>query len=175
MSENRFIYRLLSAAIIVLICSAFKYSGIFASQTDEIGRLLSYSTDIGFIKDKISGKTFSRPANGVVTNGFSEEHSGIDIASEKEDEPILAAKGGTVIFSGAAEGYGNCIKIAHADGFVTLYGHMSELCVSEGDKVKKNQKIGIMGNSGDSSGRHLHYEVIKNDSYINPKGVTKGL
>lgn len=175
MNESSFTYRFLAAAIIVFLCSAAHYFGVFAEKMPSAEKILTYNTDVSFLKNKLSGKSFIRPANGVVTTGFSDGHTGVDIASNEENEPILAAKDGTVTFSGAAESYGNCIKIEHKGGFVTLYGHLSELGAAVGDKVKKGEKIGIMGNTGDSTGQHLHFEVIKNGAYINPKSVAEGL
>ena len=64
--------------------------------------------------------------------------------------------------------YGNCVKIAHGDGYETLYAHMSRVNVSNGQHVSKGQVIGYMGNSGNAYGAHLHFEVRKNGSRINP-------
>lgn len=175
MNESGFTYRFLAAAIIVFLCSAAHYFGVFAEKMPSAEKILTYNTDVEFLKNKLSGKSFIRPANGIITTEFSGEHTGVDIASNEENEPVLAAKDGTVTFSGNAEGYGNCIKIEHKGGFVTLYGHMAKLNAAVGDKVKKGGKIGIMGSTGDSTGQHLHFEVIKNGVYINPKSVAEGL
>lgn len=175
MKENGFTYRFTAAAIMVFMFASFYYSGIFSDKLGMIEKVLTHNTDIRVIKDKFSDKRLACPAEGVVTNEFSEGHTGVDIASENNNEPIVAAAGGTVIFSGEAEGYGNCVKIDHGNGTVTLYGHMAELCVNSGDAVKKTDKIGIMGSTGDSTGRHLHYEVIKNGIYLDPKSITAGL
>lgn len=172
---STFIYRFTAAAAVVLICASVHYSGAFESKTEAFGAVLCENTDLAFLKEKLGVKKLRLPCGGTVTCPFSDEHTGVDIASENENEQIFAAGGGVVSFAGNAEGYGNCVKIEHGDGLVTLYGHMSEVHVSENDKVNKGCEIGIMGSTGDSTGRHLHFEVIKNGAYVDPKLVTKGL
>lgn len=76
---------------------------------------------------------------------------------------------GVVIFSGAKGGYGNCIIVSHGNGLATLYAHLSELLVKNNQKVKVNQIIAKSGNSGRSTGPHLHYEVHKDNTPVNPK------
>ncbi|MCH5194801.1 MAG: peptidoglycan DD-metalloendopeptidase family protein [Oscillospiraceae bacterium] len=101
--------------------------------------------------------------------GDGRGHKGIDIAAPY-GTPIYAAESGTVIETGSGwnGGYGNCIRIQHADGNVTLYGHQSSLAVEYGDYVVKGQLIGYVGSTGDSSGNHLHFEVRSNGTYLNP-------
>lgn len=92
-------------------------------------------------------------------------HKGIDITGNKT---IMAADAGVVEFVGTKNGYGNVIIIDHKNGFKTLYGHLKSYSVSKGDKVAKGDSIGIMGNTGRSTGVHLHFEIIKNGSQVNP-------
>ena len=101
--------------------------------------------------------------------GDGRGHKGIDIAAPY-GTPIYAAESGTVIETGSGwnGGYGNCIRIQHADGNVTLYGHQSSLAVEYGDYVVRGQLIGYVGSTGDSSGNHLHFEVRSNGTYLNP-------
>lgn len=94
-------------------------------------------------------------------------HDGIDIG-EKSGSPIYAAGSGKVILAGYNGGYGRCIIIDHGNGFKTLYGHLSSCSVKEGDWVKKGQQIGKMGNTGNSTGPHLHFEVRINDVAVDP-------
>lgn len=82
--------------------------------------------------------------------------------------PIFAADGGTVVRAGYFGGYGNCIDIDHGNGVVTRYGHNSSLYVSAGEKVYKGQEIAAMGSTGNSTGPHLHFEIIINGSPIDP-------
>lgn len=83
---------------------------------------------------------------------------------------LLAADSGTVIFAqvGWNGAYGNMVKIRHANGIVTLYAHMDAIYVSEGQRVSRGQQIGTVGNSGRSTGPHLHFEVIRNGVRVNP-------
>ena len=95
-------------------------------------------------------------------------HTGIDIA-RPSDRTIKASDNGTVesvVY--ANRGKGNYVIINHNNGFKTLYAHLSSISVKRGQTVQQNQKIGVMGSTGNSTGVHLHFEVIKNGSYVNP-------
>ncbi|MEH7303857.1 peptidoglycan DD-metalloendopeptidase family protein [Neobacillus drentensis] len=94
-------------------------------------------------------------------------HKGIDIA-RPSNRTIKAADNGVVVSAGWGGGYGNKIVIDHRNGFRTLYGHMSSLKVRVGQTVSKGSAIGIMGATGDATGVHLHFEVYKNGSLVNP-------
>ncbi|WFB66942.1 M23 family metallopeptidase [Chryseobacterium sp. WX] len=95
-------------------------------------------------------------------------HKGLDIAVAYGSD-VRAAAAGTIIFSGQKGGYGNCVIVSHGNGLATLYGHLSQLIAKVNDKVKVGQVIAKSGNSGRSTGPHLHYEVHKNNTPINPK------
>ncbi|MBW3640899.1 MAG: M23 family metallopeptidase [Actinobacteria bacterium] len=82
--------------------------------------------------------------------------------------PIRAVTDATVLFSGVEGGYGQSIRLLHPDGTVTLYGHLSSLLVNRGDKVDAGQQIGREGNTGQSTGPHLHFEVHVNGAPVNP-------
>ncbi|QFG52571.1 M23 family metallopeptidase [Chryseobacterium sp.] len=95
-------------------------------------------------------------------------HKGMDFAvSYGSDVRCTAA--GTVIFAGQKGGYGNCVIVSHGNGLATLYAHLSDILVRTNDKVKVNHVIAKSGNSGRSTGPHLHYEVHKNNTPVNPK------
>ena len=94
-------------------------------------------------------------------------HSGIDIGVSFGS--VRAAKYGKVTFSGWMGGYGYAVILAHPDGYKTLYGHLSRLYVKVGQYVKQGQGIALSGNSGLSSGPHLHFEIIKSGNTINPR------
>ena len=115
------------------------------------------------------------PVSGTITSRFgnqesirSSAHSGLDIGAPK-GTPIKAAASGTVIFSGYSGGYGNVVKISHGNGIVTYYAHCSKLYVEKGDKVSAGDKIAAVGSTGRSTGNHLHFEVVKNGTSVNPQ------
>ncbi|WP_027386672.1 M23 family metallopeptidase [Chryseobacterium gregarium] len=95
-------------------------------------------------------------------------HKGLDIAVPFGSD-VVATAAGTVIFSGQKGGYGNCVIVSHGNGLATLYGHLSQLVAKVNDKIKVGQVIAKSGNSGRSTGPHLHYEVHKNNTPVNPK------
>lgn len=120
---------------------------------------------------RVGGSGVAWPTNGSVTSGFGYRwgslHAGIDIANGV-GTPIRAAKGGTVILAGWNGGYGNCIVIDHGGGFSTLYGHMTRLRASDGQRVGQGDLIGDMGSTGNSTGSHLHFETRVNGSPQDP-------
>ncbi len=95
-------------------------------------------------------------------------HKGMDFAVPYGSD-VRSTAIGTVIFAGQKGGYGNCVIISHGNGLATLYGHLSQILVHTNDLVKVNQVIAKSGNSGRSTGPHLHYEVHKNNTPVNPK------
>ena len=101
-------------------------------------------------------------------------HLGIDYAAPR-GTPILAAGNGTIIFAGNTRGYGNLIKIQHADGYVTLYAHQKAFRkgIRKGVKVKQGEVIGYLGSTGLSTGPHLHFGLYKNGRAINPARVVQ--
>jgi murein DD-endopeptidase MepM/ murein hydrolase activator NlpD len=114
---------------------------------------------------------FSWPVvSSTLTSGYGSRwgrmHKGLDLISSNKN--ILAADNGVVIKSGFRYDYGNYVIIDHNNGYETLYGHMSRINVSNGQTVEKGEKIGYMGNSGDSTGVHLHFEIHLNGNIQNP-------
>ncbi len=95
--------------------------------------------------------------------GTRKFHTGIDIPAAT-GTPITAAADGTVVFAGWKGGYGNALIISHGGGLYTLYGHCISLTASNGDEVKKGQKVALAGSTGNSTGPHLHFEVRKGTS-----------
>ncbi len=115
---------------------------------------------------------FMRPiSGGYVSSAFGNRsrgyHTGVDYALSY-GSPIYASDGGTVTSSGWGGGYGYMIKISHGNGYETLYAHCSKLVVKYGAKVAKGQVIAYVGSTGNSTGPHLHFEIRKNGSYVNP-------
>lgn len=100
--------------------------------------------------------------------GGKKSHWGVDLANKKGTD-ILASERGTVIYTGKGfHGYGNLIVIEHGDEWATLYAHLSQILVREGDVVTRGQIIGKMGNTGHSTGSHLHFEMRHNRQPVNP-------
>jgi murein DD-endopeptidase MepM/ murein hydrolase activator NlpD len=103
--------------------------------------------------------------------GYTRMHKGLDIGAPY-GAPIYAATDGTVVLAGRNAGYGNFVKIQHAGGFATGYGHMSRILVRNGQHVRRGQQIGAIGSTGLSTGPHLHYELYKNGQAVNPRSVS---
>lgn len=101
-------------------------------------------------------------------------HLGIDLAGPK-GTPILAARGGTVIYRGRDfRGFGRMILIESGDGWATLYAHMEKFYVEEGQKVAMGDLIGAMGRTGRASGTHLHFEIRKDRGPVDPLPLLPG-
>ncbi len=100
-------------------------------------------------------------------SGIYKRHTGTDIGASY-GAAIVAANSGTVTLAGWNSGYGNCVIIDHGGGRATLYAHMSAYSVSKGQKVTKGQRIGSVGSTGNSTGPHLHFEVLINGSAVDP-------
>ena len=113
--------------------------------------------------------SFVWPASGSITQRYSFYHKAIDIANRGAG-PILAADAGTVISAGWLDGYGygNRVMIDHGNGYITLYAHMSVISVTAGQRVNRGDVLGQMGNTGRSTGTHLHFEIRRSGTLLNP-------
>ena len=127
---------------------------------------------IGIIED--GELCWPLPGHTYISCNFGEEdaygnsgHRGTDIPAP-EGTPILAAHGGTVIISGWNNSYGNQVLLDNGAGLSTRYAHMTAAAVSAGETVTAGQVIGYVGNTGDSTGFHLHFEVMQNGVRVNP-------
>lgn len=122
-------------------------------------------------------RVFKWPVRGVVTSKFgmrihpvygkSAMHSGVDIGARK-GRPIKPAMGGTVVFAGWLGGYGKLVEIKHPKGYTTRYAHMSAIKVKKGQAVNSSTVIGNVGDTGTSTGYHLHFEIRKYGRPLNP-------
>ena len=110
-----------------------------------------------------------RVENQVITAywGDGRNHKGLDIASPRGTH-IYAAQSGTVITSGYSSSYGNHVIIDHGNGYTTLYAHASAKYVSVGEYVEQGEMIAAVGSTGNSTGNHLHFEIRKNGTRVNP-------
>ncbi|NLD88542.1 MAG: peptidoglycan DD-metalloendopeptidase family protein [Clostridiales bacterium] len=104
--------------------------------------------------------------NHPITGVYS-QHTGIDMPAPKGTK-VYAAADGTVVSVGYNKAYGNRVIISHGNGYQTLYGHFSRVSVKENQKVTTSTVVGLVGNTGQSTGNHLHFSVIKNGGYVNP-------
>ena len=116
--------------------------------------------------------TFGR-RNSPTSRGVIEFHNGIDISSAYGTK-IKASADGIVTTSCYYGSYGNVVVIKHGNGYSTLYGHNSKLLVKKGQSVKKGDVISLMGSTGRSTGVHVHFEVLYNNTPINPYSIIKG-
>jgi murein DD-endopeptidase MepM/ murein hydrolase activator NlpD len=147
----------------------------YASNQEEVAhRLMEFFEDQ---KTLLAATPSIWPAKGWVTSNFGYRkspftgkktmHSGIDVAN-KTGTPIIAPAEGIVSYSDTKSGYGKVLVIDHGYGFSTFYGHCSELKKKVGENVKRGDLIALIGNSGNSTGPHLHYEVRVNGVATNP-------
>ena len=130
---------------------------------------------------KTSGRNLILPAIGKITSEFGmrehpvthklTHHDGIDIAL-KEGTPVSASLGGKVVFSGKQKGYGNVIIVKNGE-YEMVYAHCSKLLFNKGENVKKGEKIALSGNTGVSTGPHLHFEVRYKGKPVNPFSLLK--
>ena len=145
--------------------------------SDEISDF--YENYLNRIAYNISYTPLGMPFHGDITSRFGsrenpfsgagvETHKGLDIRAPY-GAPVKSMAKGEVIFAGPRGGFGNCIMLKHGNGFETLYGHLSKILVSVGQKIEIGQQIGNVGSTGRSTGPHLHYEVHKNGQKINPE------
>ena len=122
--------------------------------------------------------TYIKPiSGGSISSGFgrrnspggigSRNHQGVDFAIPS-GSTVMASSGGKVSSAGWSGGYGYCVLITHPDGSQTRYAHLSKVLVSAGQTVSQGQKIALSGNTGISTGPHLHFEIILNGTPVNP-------
>lgn len=117
---------------------------------------------------------FARPT-GVykLTQPFRAGHSGIDLANDL-NTPIIAADGGTVVYSGwNPAGYGNLVVLDHGNGWRTYYAHLNTITVGCNDWVPRGNSVGLMGSTGNSTGPHLHFELLRFGLPVNPAGYIR--
>ena len=136
----------------------------------------SVNTATSISGGKVSlGISLVKPVSGTISSRFgarsrvrSSAHTGLDIATST-GTPVVAAASGTVTFSGWKGSYGYLMVITHSNGVQTYYGHCSKLYYSAGQTVSKGQKIAAVGNTGNSTGPHLHFEIRINGVAYNPQ------
>ena len=149
-------------------------SMIRAGQVLIVGRVKKKAVPRGYRVRQV----FIKPIRGRITSGFGRRrnpfvrafmnfHKGLDFGASL-GTPFYAARSGVVISARRMGGYGNCIFIRHASGYVTVYAHGKKMLVKTGDVVKQGQQIGLVGRTGNATGPHLHFEVRRYRKAINP-------
>jgi len=132
---------------------------------EELANAQAFAQERADREARLQRPLFVMPAHGIFTSGFGYRwgvlHGGIDIANSI-GTPILAVSDGVVIDAGPAAGFGMWVKLRHADGTVTVYGHVNTITCSVGQRVMAGDQIATMGNRGNSTGPHLHFEVQLN-------------
>lgn len=131
---------------------------------EELANGLAFQQERAEREARLSAPLFVSPTRGIPTSGFGYRwgvlHGGIDIANSI-GTPIYAVSDGVVIDVGPTAGYGAWVKLRHTDGTVTLYGHINTWLVEVGQRVMAGDQIATMGNRGNSTGPHLHLEVLR--------------
>jgi len=129
----------------------------------ELAKGVAFAQERAQREARLQQPLFVMPTKGIFTSGFGYRwgvlHAGIDLANSI-GTPIRAVSDGVVIDAGPTAGYGMWVKLRHADGTVTLYGHVNTAMVSVGQRVMAGDQIATMGNRGNSTGPHLHFEVL---------------
>ncbi len=154
--------------------------GLFIQQPDTETDNLLYKADKYL--NTIRSLPLGTPVQGSITSRFGKRrdpmnkksafHPGVDIRG-KRGEKIYATADGVVIKSFRNSGYGNYVAIDHGNGYTTSYAHMQKYLVQKGHRVERGQPIGLVGNTGRSTGPHLHYEIALDDKPINPYNFMK--
>jgi murein DD-endopeptidase MepM/ murein hydrolase activator NlpD len=145
------------------------------AQEQGFSELVSYLEDR---KSLLASTPSITPVRGWVTSGFSRRndpftgnavwHRGLDISTGM-GTPVLAPADGVVTYVGSKVDFGNILSLDHGYGYLTRYGHNSKILVRSGQRVRRGQVIAFVGNTGKSTGPHLHYEVLRNGVPVNPQ------
>ena len=157
------------------------------SMIDDLGRRIdARNAQFASLENVILGRQLSaqvkpsgRPVrDGYISSYFGERmdplngeeamHKGVDFAAETGAD-VLAVASGMVTWAGPREGYGNLIEINHGNGYATRYAHNAEILVNVGDTVQRGQAVAVVGSTGRSTGPHVHFEVLRSGTQIDPK------
>jgi len=128
----------------------------------------------------LTGVVFYAPLMGIETSKFGPRidpfvnerafHGGVDIAAQ-EGKNVHSARWGKVVYAGDVNGYGNTVILEHELGYYTLYGHLKNILVEEGEKVDSGRIIGTVGTTGRTTGPHLHFEIRRENQKLNPDNI----
>ena len=130
------------------------------------------------VRNRVLGRLFITPARGRLSSpygyrndpftGLRKFHNGVDIANGP-GTPVVASMSGAVASVGYNGNYGRYVILRHPDGYQTLYAHLARTHVSQGDRVRQGQQLGEMGNTGYSTGNHLHFSIFLNGTHVDPQ------
>ena len=153
-------------------------SARFEAAPDSLAQVCSFASFADYLNE-LSLKAYSLPASGVFTSGFgprwSRHHSGIDIANHLGTS-IHASRRGEVVFVDYLGAYGLMVEIKHPDGYSTRYAHCNDALVRVGETVSRGDLIATMGNTGRSTGPHLHFEIRSPENIaVDPASFLKGI
>ena len=158
--------------IISILAALITFTILYFQSIDEI----IYSKDVDrYIKDRLGSSnqeiTFINPIkneNAIISQEVKKGHHGIDIATSQSDN-VYASATGQVIYSGYDSIYGNVIILSHQDNFYTFYGHLDSIFVKKHNFIKNNEIIGLVGETGQTSGPHLHFEIWNDWEISDPR------
>lgn len=163
-------------ALFFLFCLMLGLTGCAAKQTPQLAQAAPPPAKT-FPAMENGSLTLVKPADGPINSAYGMRrhptqkrkkfHTGIDIGA-KRGSCVIAAAPGTVTFSGRQRGYGKTVKVEHPNGLVTLYAHMDEVFVSEGQRLDAAAPIGLVGRTGRTTGPNLHFEVLAEGKAMNP-------
>lgn len=137
-------------------------------KSDSIINRLIEALPVGSPLDSVKvSSTFGIRRNPITRRW--QNHKGMDLKGNRRDT-VYSTADGIITKAGWSGGYGRIIVIDHACGYETTYAHLNRIIVNKGDSVNNNQAIGTVGNSGSSTGSHLHYEITRNKILIDPEG-----
>lgn len=126
-------------------------------------------------RSRLLGREWTRPVVGQISSRFGRRngrpHDGIDILA-KRGTPVRAAAYGLVLYAGdGMRGYGNAVVLDHGEEITTLYGHLDRIQVQSGDAVAKGQRIGTVGDTGNATTTHLHFELRVGNEVVDPESI----
>ncbi len=187
-SQNGIVYKVLQGQTLWDIARKFDVSLNKIKEVNEISTNIIRPGEKIFLpganltKEIVLAQNFSdnfiKPIMGRITSNFGNRfhpileryhfHSGIDVKAPY-GATIKVAASGKIIFAGWKSGYGRCVIVKHNNTYKTLYGHLSRIFVQQGQFVEKKESVGAAGDSGFTTGTHLHFEVLKNNRPIDPR------
>jgi murein DD-endopeptidase MepM/ murein hydrolase activator NlpD len=127
-----------------------------------------YETEMNLNRQNLEIFPNTLPVMGVISRHYSDEHQAVDFAAAM-NEPVYATASGKITFTGEKGDLGLIVEIEHESGFVTRYAHLARYSARKGNYVRKGEIIGFVGNTGNSTAPHLHYEILLNNKPVNPE------